>query len=141
MNGIWQKTAFDATIKKAAEKYGLELWFLRALIWQESRFHPEVVSKRGAIGLCQLLPDTAAELKINPYDPWQNIEGGAKYLAKLLKRYKGDKPLALAGYNAGMGNVRKYKGIPPFKETKNYIKEIMAWENSQPPEAEGEVIA
>lgn len=141
MNGIWQKTAFDATIKKAAEKYGLELWFLRAVIYTESSFRQDAISPCGAIGLMQLMPDTAKWLGVDPHDPWANIDGGARYLSNLIKRYDGDKPMALAGYNAGPGNVRKYHGIPPFPETLTYIDKIMKWKNSQPPEADSEVMA
>lgn len=129
---IWQKTDYDATIMKAAEKYELPLWFLRAVICAESSFDPDALSSCGAIGLMQLMPDTAQWLGvIDPTDPFENIDGGARYLGKLIKYFDGDLVLALAGYNAGSGNVRKYKGIPPFEETENYVKKIMAEQTNQ----------
>ncbi|MCB0333571.1 MAG: lytic transglycosylase domain-containing protein [Bdellovibrionales bacterium] len=98
---------------------------LRAIILLESGFKEHAISPRGAIGLMQLMPRTAKELGvIDPYNPIQNIAGGAKYFAYLLKHFEGNMELALAAYNAGPAAVRKYNGIPPFKETQHYIEKV-----------------
>lgn len=97
--------------------------FLR-LVKQESSFNQDAVSSAGAIGLTQLMPDTAKGLGVDPYDPEDNLRGGARYLRQQLDTF-GDVPTALAAYNAGPGNVRKYGGIPPFEETKNYVSKII----------------
>lgn len=97
---------------------------LQALIWQESRFNPFIGSKAGAFGLTQLMPDTAKEVGVHPQyqtDPVAQVRGGATYLAKMLGMFKGNIVYALAGYNAGPGNVQQYHGVPPFRETQNYV--------------------
>lgn len=115
---------YKALARKAAEQEGVDPELFGRLVNQESRFNPAAVSPKGAIGLSQLLPSTAKELGVNPNDPWENLVGGARYLARGLKAANGDVPTALAYYNAGPGNVQKYGGIPPFKETLDYIKKI-----------------
>jgi len=112
------------TAKAAARRHGIpEDLFLR-LVQQESGFNPNARSHKGAIGLAQLMPQTARDLKVNPNDPNQNLEGGARYLKTMYRKF-GNWRLALAAYNAGPGAVEKYNGVPPFKETQNYVRKIL----------------
>lgn len=114
--------------KEAASKYGVSENLLKAVAKAESGFNAGAVSSAGAIGIMQLMPSTAASLGVtDPYDATQNIMGGAKLLSRLLKKYNGNTSLALAAYNAGSGNVDKYGGIPPFKETQNYVNKVLAY--------------
>ena len=120
-----QRNEIEELASRAASQYGIPLNTFLRLIQQESNFDPSAVSPKGAIGLTQLLPSTAQDLGVNPRDIRENIFGGAQYLRQMMDRYPGNMPFALAAYNAGMGNVDKYKGIPPFKETQNYVKNIL----------------
>ena len=107
--------------------HGLDPRLLRSIVEVESAFNPRAVSPAGAKGLMQLRPILARELGVrNPFDPRQNIMGGARYLRQLLNMHDGDIRLALASYNAGPGNVTRYAGVPPFRETQKYVKRILA---------------
>ena len=109
---------------EAAEKFKVDPALIQAVAWQESRFNPYAVSPKGAIGIMQLMPATARQLGVNPHDPRENIQGGVAYLSALLTQFGGDVRLALAAYNAGPEAVRRYGGIPPFRETQSYVKSI-----------------
>lgn len=120
------RTDFDEIIARQAKANGLETALLRAVIQAESNFDPRAMSPQGAMGLMQLMPATAAALGVSdPFDPEQNIAGGARYLRQQLDRF-GDLSLALAAYNAGPGNVARYHGLPPFPETQAYVSRVLA---------------
>ena len=130
-SGLSCSADLDAIFNEAASKYGVDAKFLKAIAKCESDFSTECTSRSGAMGIMQLMPQTAASLGVtNAYDPYQNIMGGARYISEKLTQYNGDESLALAAYNAGSGNVAKYGGIPPFKETQNYVAKVMAYYNS-----------
>lgn len=122
-----QKNDIEEIVDTFADKYNIDSNFIKAIIKQESGFKTNATSKKGAMGLMQLMPATAKSLGVvNAYNPWENVEGGVKHLKGLLENYDGNKELALAAYNAGAGAVKKYGGIPPYKETQNYVNSIMA---------------
>jgi soluble lytic murein transglycosylase-like protein len=116
-------------IRKLSERYGLAPELVQAVIRQESAFDPFAVSVKGAQGLMQLMPGTAERFGVQDvFDPAENIHGGVRYLRHLLDRYEGDTRLALAAYNAGEGAVDRYKGIPPYAETRDYVRRIAGQE-------------
>jgi soluble lytic murein transglycosylase-like protein len=117
--------AYDEFIREASEEYGVDAVLIRSVMQAESAFDAMAVSRAGALGLMQLMPEVAAEMGVeDPFDPRQNIMGGAKYLRRLLDLHRGRVRLALASYNAGSGNVTQYGGVPPFPETQKYVKEV-----------------
>ena len=121
------KEAIMGYVKEMSQKYGVEEKLVKALIRQESGFNPNAVSRVGASGLMQLMPQTAKSLGVKDvFNPRENIEGGVKYLKQMLDKYNGNKILALAAYNAGPGAVDKYDGVPLYKETQNYVKAILS---------------
>ena len=121
-------SSLESIFEKAAKTYGVDVELLKAMAKAESDFDPNATSRSGAMGIMQLMPATAKGLGVtDAYDPEQNIMGGAKYIASLLKKYDGNVSYALAAYNAGSGNVDKYGGIPPFEETQNYVTKILGY--------------
>ncbi len=117
---------FDAFIRGAASRYQLPESLIRAVVHTESNYHSRATSRAGAMGLMQLMPKTAQALGVRDgYDPRQNIYGGSRYLRLLANRYNGDMVLVLAAYNAGAGNVQKYGGVPPFAETRAYVRGVL----------------
>lgn len=117
--------------EEASSTYEVDLKLLKCIALVESDFNPDCTSYAGAMGIMQLMPETAKELGVkNPYDPYENIMGGAKLIAKLLDKYDGDISLAAAAYNAGSGAVAKYGGIPPYEQTQNYVKKVLSHYNS-----------
>ena len=118
---------YDALIDRAAQREGVDPALVRAVIQHESGFNPRATSPTGAQGLMQLMPATARGLGVtDPYDPAQSIAAGTRMLGRLVKRYDGDLSLALAAYNAGSGAVERYGGIPPYRETQNYVRNVLA---------------
>ncbi|ATW27960.1 lytic transglycosylase domain-containing protein [Candidatus Formimonas warabiya] len=119
-------TRFDSLFLQAGEQWNVPPRLLKAMARAESNFNPRAVSHAGAQGMMQLMPETGRSLGVrDPFDPEENIGAAAKYMRSLLDRYDGDVKLALAAYNAGPGNVEKYQGIPPFKETQKYVAKIL----------------
>lgn len=122
------ENAYDEFFQKAADTYHISVDLLKAVAKQESGFQSNIVSSAGAIGIMQLMPSTAEYLGVtNPYDPEQNIMGGAKLLSELYERYNGNLDFTLAAYNAGAGSVDNYGGVPPYSETQNFITKVKSY--------------
>ncbi len=122
-----QSRLYQKPIQIYSNIYNVDEELIHAIVRQESCFNEGAHSRVGAIGLMQLMPQTALGLRItDPWNPEHNIQGGIKYIAQMLRRFEGNPKLAIAAYNAGPGNVKKYNGIPPFKETRNYVKKVYA---------------
>jgi hypothetical protein len=121
---------FDPHIRLTSQRYGLDCNLIKAMIRAESGFDPNAISPKGAMGLMQLMPGTARDLSVyNPFDPMQNIDGGARYIRFLLDRFNNNLHFALAAYNAGPESVSKHKGIPPYDETQVYVRRVMDFYN------------
>jgi soluble lytic murein transglycosylase-like protein len=122
--------AFAQVIRAAAERYGVDTRLIEAIVQTESAGNPTAVSPKGARGLMQLMPERAAELGVrDSFDPQQNVDGGVRHMRDLLQRFGGDVTLALAAYNAGEAAVRSHGGIPPFAETREYVRRVRAMYN------------
>lgn len=119
---------YEQIIKSCSDKYRVSVPLIKAVIHAESGYNPNALSSKGASGLMQLMPGTAKSLKVvDRFNPKDNVEGGVKYLRFLLDTFRGDVSLALAAYNAGLSNVAKYGGIPPFNETRNYVSRVLTY--------------
>jgi len=119
---------YDDLITEASKKHGVSFSLLKALIKIESDFNPLAISSAGAKGLMQIMPENIRALNIkDPFDPWENIMGGTLYLKQLITRFDGKLPMALAAYNAGPNVVDRYKRIPPFKETEDFVEKVMKY--------------
>jgi membrane-bound lytic murein transglycosylase MltF len=117
---------YDAHIREAAELYQLPESFIRAIVLVESNFFPDAISEDGAMGLMQLMPETAQHMGVlNAFDPRQNVLGGTRYLRVLANRFNGDLVLTVAAYNAGEGAIDKYRGVPPYAETRRYVRNVL----------------
>ena len=119
---------YEPIINAASKRHGISAHLLNAIIKVESDYNPKAVSRKGAKGLMQIMPETMKALNIaNVFDPWENIMGGARYFKQLFNRYEGKLPLALAAYNAGPGVVDRFGSIPPFRETEAYVEKVIRY--------------
>ena len=118
-------TPYDRFIERVADENGLSPDLIKAVAWVESGFDPRAVSRKGALGLMQLMPVTAERYGVDdPFDPYENLRAGARHLRDLLDEFSGDVTLALAAYNAGSGAVRRHQGIPAYQETREYVRKV-----------------
>ena len=123
---VYNNKKYDKIITMASQNHGVSFPLIKAIIQVESGFNHRAVSKKGALGLMQLMPENVRLLRIkDPFDPWENIMGGTQFFKKQLHHYNGEVKLALAAYNAGPNAVDHYKGIPPYTETRNYVKKVI----------------
>ncbi len=123
---VFPTRAWDGLISRLAREQSVSPALVKAVIHAESAFDPRAVSRKGAKGLMQLMPRTSQSLGVDdPFNPWQNIAGGTRHLSAMLQLFPGQPQLALAAYNAGVGAVRRYKGIPPYPETRTYVRRVM----------------
>jgi soluble lytic murein transglycosylase len=129
---IYSPQSFEDYIRQASDRYGIAFPLLKAIIKAESDFNPRAVSKKGAMGLMQIMPENIKAMNIsNPFDPLENILGGARYFREMLDRFEGHLSLSLAAYNAGPTAVERYNNqIPPYKETENYIERVLKFYSS-----------
>ena len=119
---------YEPIISAASKRHGVSTHLLNAIIKVESDYNPRAVSRKGAKGLMQIMPETMKALNIaNVFDPWENIMAGARYFKQLFNRYEGKLPLALAAYNAGPGVVDRFGSIPPFRETEDYVEKVIKY--------------
>ncbi|BDV43420.1 lytic transglycosylase [Geotalea uraniireducens] len=122
---------FEPIIDQCALEFGVDKSLVKAVIHAESGYNPNAVSRKGASGLMQLMPQTARDLKVgNSFDPRENIRAGVRYLRFLLDTFRGDVSLALAAYNAGMAKVARYGGVPPYQETRTYVDRVLSYQKS-----------
>lgn len=122
---------YEQLIRSCSERYGVNQSLVKAVIHAESGYDPNAVSSKGASGLMQLMPATAKSLKVaDRFNPRDNVDGGVKYLRFLLDTFRGDVTLAVAAYNAGLGSVAKYGGIPPYNETRTYVNKVLSYMKS-----------
>jgi len=122
---------FDQIINSCSSEFGVDRSLVKAVIHAESGYNPNAVSSKGAAGLMQLMPATAQDLRVaDSFNPSDNIRGGVRYLRFLLDTFKGDVTLALAAYNAGLGNVAKHGGVPPYEETRNYVSKVLSYQRN-----------
>jgi soluble lytic murein transglycosylase-like protein len=125
VGGVFDRGALESMAATIARRHGVDATLVDAVITIESRYDPFAVSPRGAMGLMQLMPQTAARFQVaNAFDPEQNVDGGVRYLKELLERYSGQVRLALAAYNAGEEAVERHSGIPPYRETVDYVQKV-----------------
>lgn len=131
LSGVASSALYESLIRTTSGRYNVDADLIRAVIKAESDFNVAARSRKGAIGLMQLMPDTARLHKVSDaYDPEENVEGGVRHLRMLLDRYQGDLELSLAAYNAGSGAVEKHRGIPPYAETREYVRRVLRFYDS-----------
>ena len=127
-NRFYTTSKYDHYISDASREFGVDSRLLKAMIKAESDFDPRAVSKKGAMGLMQIMPENFKMLDLkNPFDPWENIKAGARYFKRLHERFNGKLALSLAAYNAGPTAVDRYKNIPPYQETEEYVRRVLRY--------------